>query len=478
MSFFKAFFTTEPTPPTCDITTIKPLAVPVDDLKSILKQGRLVLPTDSDYQEIRTTWNWDVSGTPSAIALVANETEIADILKFINKHQLKVCISGGKHSHYSSINNALSIDTRLLKNISIDKEQKTATAQAGVKLGEFDAACAPYNMSTTCGTNFDTGLIGLTLGGGLGFLAKSYGMTIDNVLSIKIALLDGRIVNANANENQDLFWALRGGGGNFGVVIEITYQLHDLPKDSIMYAGAMVYLPFGLLSLIQTAPLDAFKLHRDFSLTLPDEMILMTVAAGGGPFIAVYTYNGDPSEGEKLIKSANLGSPIANTLKPIDYHKGVQSLALGKDGKGQSTGYYYEKSVLLDELPDTAVEKIWELTHVDQPSECSIVIFYLGGKFSSVKPDATAFPHRNAKLWVLVMSKFDGTPEQKIKSTEWCRKAVKELEVYGSARYQAVGEIQNDKSESANFFGPNHDRLKKIKQQYDPLNLFSYNQNI
>jgi FAD/FMN-containing dehydrogenase len=150
----------------------------------------------------------DVAGTPSAIALVTSDKEVVHVLKFAVKHQLKVCVSAGKHSHYSSISDSLVIDLRKMSKITINETNKTAIVQAGAKLGDFDMACAPYNLATTAGTNPDTGVAGLTLGGGAGFLCRKHGLTLDNLLSVKIVLLTGEIVTASKTENQDLFWGV------------------------------------------------------------------------------------------------------------------------------------------------------------------------------------------------------------------------------------------------------------------------------
>lgn len=477
------FAKSAPSPPEATPEIVKPLKVSLDGLRAALTDGRIVLPDDEDYQHLRMPWNWDTAGHPAVIVLPANEREVAAAVKFASDNKLKFGVSAGKHSHYSAISNALMIDLRMLKDISIDKDTKTACVGAGMKLGEFDSACAPYNLATTAGTNGDTGLAGLSLGGGAGFLARKFGLTCDNVLSLRVALLDGSIVTANKSENTDLFWALRGGGGNFGVVTQFTYQLYEMPEDSLLYAGHMVYLPKSPLSWIglQTAPPDALKLHRDNWEKLSNDWMALGVLPAAGPFIAIYCHVGDIETGKKEFAdfSPNLGSCLIKDMKPMKYHSEIQSIALGPDKKGQANGYWFEKSIVLNEIPDEVIDLCWEATRSSTHVKGEVLFMQLGGKISELPVEESAFPHRSAKYWVLIFSSWDGKPETRDTCVAWARGIADKLKQFQAGTYQAVGAIHDSEGDAPlSIFGSNLARLKQIKQKYDPENLLCYNQNI
>lgn len=249
--------------------------------------------------------------------------------------------------------------------VTVDAEQSIAVVQGGAKLENLDAACAPYGLAVTAGTNPDTGVGGLTLGGGVGLLARRFGMTIDNLVAVKMVLADGQVVGADENMNPDLFWAVRGGGGNFGticasscrfairlsivrrtgVVLEFRFRLHKIGNQGRVVAGNMVYLRPWILRPVMEYPPTAMRLHRDYWLEMPPEMGALAVVVSQGPFVAMYCYSGDVDEGKRIAgdKLSTLGRTFINTAgNEVSYHLEAQRLALGPDGKGQQPGYHYE----------------------------------------------------------------------------------------------------------------------------------------
>ncbi|KAI8909770.1 hypothetical protein EDD86DRAFT_218554 [Gorgonomyces haynaldii] len=471
MNFVSSFFETPLPKPVFD-PNVQVKTLPNIDKLDIKE---IVLPSSPSYQDVRMPWNWDTAGYPAAIALPENEQEVVKCINYCVENKLPICVSGGKHSHYSAVSDAFVLDLRKFKKCEIDPVQKTATVGPGVKLGELDKAMQPHNLAVTCGTNPDTGVIGLTLGGGVGALVTALGMTIDNILSLRVALLDGTVVVCTKDENQDLFWAFRGAGGNFGVVLEAVYQLHPLPNNSIMHVSTMVYLPVPLLPMIrlQADPLEAMIKHRDNALTIGDDWWTGMVFPAGGPFVSIYVAH-DVEKGKQVMQDATsrLGYTLIHQKSAVPYHTEVQKLA----AKGQVDGHWYEKSMITSALPDEALKVIWDQSRI-APTGGEIVILRMGGKMAQVAPDATSFVHRNGRFWILVLCKFT-TVQGRQRAQDWCRQTFDKLAQFKIGGYQAVGAMGDSDGVAQSFFGQNRDRLVAIKKKYDPENLLSFNQNI
>ncbi|KAI8616648.1 hypothetical protein BC830DRAFT_178540 [Chytriomyces sp. MP71] len=463
-------------------TAVAPLAAPMDELRLLLAKGRVVAPTDDEYATLRIGFNWDCVGHPSAIAMIASEDEVAKVLSFAAKYQIKVGVSAGRHSHYASISNVLMIDLRELKQVTVDTEVRSVTVQAGAKLLDLDAACAPHNLATPAGTNPDTGVAGLALGGGVGWLSRKFGLTIDNLISARVALFNGNIVTASESEEKDLFWAIRGGGGNFGVVTEFTLRLHPIPP--LLYAGAFVYLPLSFLPMLSLQPdlATAMKLNRDFANTLDNDWYSVMVLTRNAPLIAAYSYAGPDHDLAKKILAASPTRALIKDFKPQTYHTGVQRLAQGPDGKGQSHGYWFEKSLLLNDLPDAVIDiLVRQSANAPSLTGTEIVVQQMDGAVARVPLDATAYAHRGARYWVMVLAQFDGSAEMRGLAVEWARETTRLLSEFRVGSYQAVGTQHDNEmktSGSALVFGSNYARLQEVKRRFDSSNLLCFNQNV
>eukprot|EP01135_Chromosphaera_perkinsii_P003201 Nk52_evm8s238 gene=Nk52_evmTU8s238 len=478
----------QPSVPVKNIEEIQPLAAPIEELQGAMKDGTVLLPESEDYDRRRTCWNYDTTGSPSAIAMARSEEDVVEVVKFVAKHNVDMCIAGGKHSLYASRNNTLQLNLEMMDIMEVDPEAKIATVGPGVRLREFDEACSKYGLAATAGANPDTGVIGLTLGGGVGYLVRRFGMTIDHVISARVVLASGEVVYTSKEENQDLLWALCGGGGNFGVVTEMKYTLHPIGTNGQVVAGAMVYLPFTLARLFMEAPLTALLKHKEYWVSgdMPDTVSPLVILAGRGPFVCVYAMCGEVEEGLKIKENVlnKIARTKINTIKPIPY-KELQGIA----EKDQLAGAWYEKSFMGGYLTDEILEVLWNQSQKAPNKGCSIVIHPLGGGFERVKPEETAFYFREAKTWLIILGKWDyGCESAKTAVIEWCKETANMLLGWTQNYYQSLGSVDDKvtidsfdikNSESmARCFGKNYEKLKNMKRKYDPNNMFKFNRNI
>lgn len=359
-------------PPTIDISAIQPLKA---DLSTLNVEKKLV-PSDAEYFEARLPWNWSVSGTPSAIAMVKSEQEIQATVNFCRENKLLLCVAGGKHSLYSSINDSMMLNLGEMNKVTVDPVARTALVEGGARLRDLDMACKEFGLAVTAGTNPDTGVGGLTLGGGVGYLHRKFGATIDNLLSVRIVLASGEAVDASADTNPDLFWAVRGSGGNFGVVVNFKFQLHPIGDNGDIIGGAMVYPPGFPFTYLNDDPKSAYLKALEFWKTLPNETCGLGVVNANGPFISVLTHCGPTVEGQKWIDEniSKLGKTVINTIKKQNYHSKIQPIA----EKEQAAGNHFEKSLVYNEFSTEAAELLWKLTQAGPPRSY-VLLFPVGG---------------------------------------------------------------------------------------------------
>jgi FAD/FMN-containing dehydrogenase len=440
----------------------------VQDFRASLR-GQVLLPGDEGYEVGRKVWNGMVDKRPGLIARCVGVADVVSAVNFAREQDLLVAVRGGTHSAagHATCDDGIVIDLSPMKGVRVDPTSGTVQAQAGLTWAEFDAETQAFGLATTGGTVSNTGVSGLTLGGGLGWLMGKHGLSCDNLLSADIVTADGRFLTASASEHADLFWALRGGGGNFGIVTSFEYQLHPVGP---MVLGGMVLYP-------RANAREVLRFYRDFSATLPDEAeayAALLVSPAGDPLVAlIIGYNGPPEEGERVLEPARrFGSPIADLVAPTSYVKRQTLL----DDLGVHGIHRYWKSGFATEFSDAFVDLIVERA-ASMPSPLSVVgFFYVHGAAARVDPGATAFGLR-AKQWDFDIIAQWTDPAEADRQIQWTRDFWGEAEPFATGVYvNHIAADEPDRLPAA--YGPNFPRLVSVKTQYDPNNLFRLNHNL
>ncbi|HEU0247363.1 MAG TPA: FAD-binding oxidoreductase [Gaiellaceae bacterium] len=434
-------------------------------------RGRQVTDMDADYDELRGVWNAMIDRRPLLVARCTGAADVIAAVAFAREHGLRIAVRGGGHSvaGMSTCDDGIVIDLSTMKGIRVDASSQTARAEPGLRWVEFDRETQAFGLATTGGTVGDTGIAGLTLGGGFGWLAGEHGMTIDNLLSADIVTADGRLVRASADQNHDLFWAIRGGSGNFGVATSFEYQLH--PVGPVITGG-------GVFHRLDEAR-EVLRFYHDFVASAPDEL---TCYAGflptpEGRVIAVAAAHcGSLEDGERALQPLkSFGSPVHDVLGPIPY-VGQQSLL----ERVMPTGVHnYWKADYVRGLSDQVIDAAVE-SYLRAPSQRSLMLFIpVNGAAGRVPADATAFPHRDPELVAVGVYALWGDPADTEDNVAWTRETWDAIQPYASG-----GVYVNDLSEDEGddrvrlAYGPNYDRLAQIKGIYDPDNVFSLNANV
>src|SRR5215471_12339197 len=370
----------------------------MQDLKARL-HGELIDPNDQGYDASRKVWNGMIDKYPSLILRCAEVVDVVTAVQFARDHHLSVSVRSGGHSLSGSsvCDDGIVIDLSCMKGIRVDGVKQTAWAQAGLRLREFVQATQTYGLATTTGTVGGTGLAGLTLGGGLGWFMGKYGLTIDNLLSVDLVTADGRVLRASASEHSDLFWDVRGGGGNFGIVTAFEFQLHPVGK---VLAGKVVY------------PLErareVLRFYREYTSAAPDELTayacLMT-SPNGLPVIAInLCYCGPLELGERFVGPVRkIGGPLVDLIRPRSYHKLI-SLA---DAGAPAGRHYYEKARTLKCLSDEAIETIAAYGAARSSPSSFILIQHVHGAASRVGSTETAFALRGEAYVICMVAAWD-----------------------------------------------------------------------
>jgi FAD/FMN-containing dehydrogenase len=433
--------------------------------------GPLLLPGDATYDEARKVWNGMIDRRPALIARCASVADVIAAVKFARTHEVLVSVRGGGHNTpgIAVCEGGLMIDLAGMRSVRVDPARRTARAEGGTTWSDFDRETQIFGLATTGGAISHTGIGGLTLGGGLGWLAGKHGLA-DNLLSVDLVTADGTMLTASAADSAELFWGLRGGGGNFGIVTSFEYRLHPIGP---LLAGPVFY-PFAKAK-------EALALYRDFATSIPDEV--NTVAAlmnspEGDPLAAVVVcYNGSAEAGEKVLRPLRtFGPPVADEVAPTPYCK-VQTFFDEAFVRGRR---YYFKSNFTRNISDEAIATLVE-RFATAPSPLSMVYFQqLGNAANRVGATETAFSHRNALCeWGCDAVWLD--PAEDVANIRWAREVAEAMLPFtsGSDYVNHIGleaEEGSDRIKAA--FGANYDRLVALKNTYDPTNLFRHNQNI
>jgi len=450
----------------------------VESLKAGLR-GPLLLPGEDGYEKARTVWNAMIDRRPAFSVHCAGVNDIRQAVDFARTHGLLTSIKGGGHNIAGSAvcDGGLLIDLSGLRSVRIDPGARVAHVEPGATLGDFDAEAQAFGLATPLGINSTTGVAGLALGGGFGWFSRKHGMTIDNLLAADVITADGRFVRANGRENADLFWALRGGGGNYGIVTRFEFQLHPLGPGVL--TGLVVY------SLNEAA--SALRQYRQFAKEQGDETTVWTVLRKAPPLpflppevhgteiIAFALFHaGDPEAGRKAIEPVrHFGKALGEFIGVQPYRSWQQTF----DPLLAPGARNYWKSHNFADLSDEAIEVVVRYIRNLPSPHCEIFFGQIGRATMRPSPDSAAYPHRDTMYVCNVHGRWD-TPAEDRKGMEWARGFFRDTAPHatGGVYVNFLTDDESDRVKAA--YGPNYNRLAAIKKKYDPQNLFRTNQNI
>ena len=450
----------------------------IESLRQALR-GDVCLAQEAGYDEARTIWNAMIDRHPGAVVRCRGASDIMRAVQFAGEHGLLLAVRGGGHNIAGNAvcEGGLLVDLSPMRSIRIDPARRTARVEPGVTLGEFDKEAQSFGLATPLGINSTTGVAGLTLGGGFGWLSRKFGLAADNLISADVVTAEGKLVQANATENSDLFWALRGGGGNFGVVSSFEFRLHSV--------GPMVLSGLIVHPLAQAKELLAS--YRQLASRAPDELTVWVVLRKAPPLpflpaevhgkeilIFAVCYTGDEDDGKRALAPLRaLGEPIADVIGMQPY----VAWQIAFDPLLTPGAYNYWKSHNFMELSNGLLSTLTSYAARLPTQDCEIFIGQLGGATSRVGVDSTAYPHRNANFVMNVHTRWR-EPVDEQRSIEWTRKLFAEAAPHatGGVYVNFMPEDETDRVSSA--YGTNYARLAALKAKYDPDNLFRLNQNV
>jgi FAD/FMN-containing dehydrogenase len=433
-------------------------------------RGQTLCPGDAGYDAARTLPNAMIDRRPAVIARCAGAADVLACVRFVREHEVPIAVRGGGHSiaGRSVCDDGLVVDLSAMKGIRVDPLRRTVRAETGLKLGEFDRETQAFGLATTQGVVPTVGMSGLTLGGGWGNLHAKYGLAVDNVIGADVVTADGRLLTANAAENQDLFWGVRGGSGNFGIVTSLEFRLHEVGP----VLGGAVFYPAAKAKQV-------LNFWREFAASSPDELVTqggsMTLPDGVPAFAVAGCYCGPVAEGEKVLKPLRtFGSPIADAFGAISYVQ-MQSMFESFFPPGRQV---YTKSNFIRGMSEDAIEAL--ARHVGKsPSRYTFAPFieHWHGAATRVPVTETAFPHRQYSWNLLVWSMWESAVDSE-KNVQWTRECWEGLRPFLVT--SAYGNYVADEGEAIarEAYGANYDRLVTLKKKYDPTNLFRLNHNI
>jgi len=442
-------------------------------------RGDLVRPETASYEEHRRLWNGSIDRRPALIARCTGVADVIAAVQFGRQTGLPVAVRGGGHSFpgLSTVDDGLLIDLRPMNGIRVDPDGRTVRAQAGVLLGELDRETQPFGLAVPAGIVTSTGLAGLTLGGGIGWLQRKLGLTIDNLLSVDVVTAEGEYVKASADENADLFWGVRGGGGNFGIVTSFEFRLHQV--GPVVLAGP-VFWP------MEDSP-QVLRFYRDWIADAPDELMTIVIhrKAPPLPFVpeelhgklvvgVICCYAGPIEEGEKVVRPLKeFGSPVLDLCvpKPFLAHQSMFDASFPKGW------WYYFRACDVAELTDDVIDiTVDNALRIESPLT-AFPIWQMGGAVSWVGDDETAFHGRSAGFTFNInaaTASEDGFHRER----DWVRGFWSELEPYQTTVYTNFLMDEGEERVRQAYGPAKYERLKALKRRYDPDNFFRINQNI
>jgi FAD/FMN-containing dehydrogenase len=441
----------------------------VDSLKSTLR-GHLLRAGDDGYDTARRIHNGMIDRRPAMIVRCAGVADVKRALEFSRENGLPVSIRCGGHglAGFAVCNDGVMIDLEQMTSVRVDPASQTASAEGGVNWGQFDHETQAFGLATTGGLVRSTGIAGLTLAGGHGFLMRRLGLACDNVLSANVLTADGRLVRASRTENPDLFWALRGGGGNFGIVTSFEYRLHQIGP----VLGGLLLFPF-------TEAAGLLKFYDEFSAAAPDELGVLTALGtlpdGTKAVVHPICYSGPTDRGERVLHPLRtFTTPMVDQIQEMPY-TAVQSIVENFNPRGLRN---YWKMVYLKELNESAAERVVELYARVPAPHSHVVVYTLGGAVSRVSADETAVAYRDARHALIAIGMWD-KPDDDDVNIQWVREFADAMQPFASGGFYPNYEAEAGPDRIIAAFGPEkYKRLAAVKRKYDPENIFCLNQNI
>ncbi|QYN17362.1 FAD-binding oxidoreductase [Amycolatopsis sp. DSM 110486] len=456
------------------------ITAPFPELALALR-GELVTRGDDGYDQARAVYNGMIDKHPAAIARCADAADVVTCVNFARENRIDLAVRGGGHNAggLGIADDALVIDLSALRSTTVDPETHTVRVDAGCTWGDVDHATVAFGMATPSGIIGSTGVGGLTLGGGIGYLARRFGLTVDNLLSADVVLADGSFVHASEKSHPDLFWALRGGGGNFGVVTSFTFRCHDIGEHGTIIGGPVLY------SLDDTE--DVLRWYRELLPSLPEELSgwfgLITIPPAP-PFpeelwnrkacAIVWCYTGSHARADEVLEPVrSFGSPLLVGLQPMPF----TALQSAFDALYPTGLQWYWRADVTTEISDEAIAIHRRFGEALPTMHSTMHMYPIDGAAARVAADATAFPYRDGG-WSGVIVGVDPSPDNREKITRWTKDYWTELHPTsaGGAYVNFMMEEGDDRVKAA--YRDNYERLAQVKNRYDPENLFHINQNI
>ena len=443
-------------------------------------RGPVLTPSDAGYEDVRTVWNSMIDRRPGMIARCLGTADVVECVNFARDHDLLLSIKGGGHNiaGLAVADGALMLDMSLMRGVWVDPQEKIAHAQAGCVLGDVDRETQLHGLASVLGFVSATGITGLTLGGGIGYLTRRWGWTSDNVAGMDVVSADGRLVRASSDENADLFWGLRGGGGNFGVVTGIDYVLHQVSPEMV---GGLVAWPAS------EAP-KVLELYRKLAEEAPPELTLIALMRPappapwlpkerhGTPIVALLAcHTGDPGAGEKAVAPIkSFGKPIGDVMVRRTYVQ-MQSLLDATQPKGRR---YYWKSEYLPRIEPGLTELVLEHAARIRSPHSAVILFQLAGALNQISQDHSAVGNRDARYLLNIAGSWE-RPEDDAGNIEWARTAWSDMRRFSTGGTYINFLTEDDGAERTEAaLGGALQRLGEIKTRWDPENVFRTNRNI
>ena len=445
-------------------------------------RGELLHPVDAGYEEARLLWNGVIDRRPALIARSAAAEDVVESVNFARENDLLLAVRGGGHNvaGTASADGGMVLDLSPMKDIEVDPAGRTVRAGAGVTIGELDEETQQHGLATPMGVVSETGIAGLTLNGGMGHLRRKHGLSSDNLLSVELVTADGSLLTASEEENADLFWAVRGGGGNFGVITSFEYRLYPVGPEVMC---AFVFYPGNRTR-------EVLRSAEEYVVHAPDEVSPLSFL-GRVPrvedfpeewhseqfvaFLAVY--DGPVEEGEEALEPLReLGDPIVDFSGPMPYTE-VQKLL---DEDYPDGWRYYWKSVNVDGLGDGVIEALIEHAETAPSVHSTIDLWFQGGAMGRVGADESAFGERSSPILLGIEANWEENPEDDEANIAWARGCYSDLRRFsgGGMYLNFPGFLEEGQGLMRDAYGGNYERLVALKNQYDPANLFRLNQNI
>ena len=444
-------------------------------------RGELIRPGDESYDEARKVWNGMIDKKPALISRCASVDDVVASVNFARENEILLAVRGGGHNVAGTavVDGGLVVDLSAMKGVHVDPERRTVRAEGGVTIGELDEETQKFGLATPMGVVSETGIAGLTLGGGLGWLRRKYGLSSDNLVSVDIVTADGRYLTTSETENPDLFWGIRGGGGNFGVVTSFEYRLYPVGPE-VMFC--FVLYPGDRAK-------EVLRFCEEYVAQAPDEVSPLGVLGQvphaeifpkewhGKPYAAILAmYSGSVEEGERVLKPLReLGDPIADLSEPMPYTDAQKLL----DEDYPEGGRYYWKSVNVNGLGDEEIERLMVHAETAPSDHSTIDVWYQGGAMNRLGAEETAFGDRSAPYLLGIEGNWE-EPHEDEPNVAWVRECVADMRRFsdGGMYLNFPGFLEEGQEMMRDAYGENYERLVALKNEHDPTNFFRMNQNI